>query len=170
MLAFYVLTGRLDFTVGVGLLDIFLRTPLYFFHERAWDKVLYGRTLDGQVESAIRTSLVTARPGEPVSKVIRRMVISDIGASIVVKDEKAIGLITERDILERVTGKGRDPSETFAKDIMSSPVATVEQNMSLIDILRMMQEKRVRRLVVTQDEKITGIVTERRILEALSIG
>ena len=82
MFAFYVLTGRLDFTVGVGLLDIFLRTPLYFFHERAWDKVLYGRTLGGSIESAIRTSPVTSRPGEHVSKVIRRMVISDIRASI----------------------------------------------------------------------------------------
>ena len=47
MLAVYLLTGHLDFTVGVGLLDIFLRTPLYFFHERAWSRAMFGRTLNG---------------------------------------------------------------------------------------------------------------------------
>ena len=167
MLALYVLTGKLDLTVGLGLLDVFLRTPLYFLHERAWDKVLYGRTLRGQVESAIRTSLVTSKPEEPVSKVIQKMVISDIGAVIVVEDEEPIGLITERDILERMMEMGRDPSRTLAKEIMSSPVATVEQDISLTDTLKTMQEKQVRRLVVTENEKIAGIVTERRILEAL---
>jgi len=128
---------------------------------------LFGRILHGKVESAIRTSLVTSKPEEPVSRVIKKMVISDIGAVIVVKNEEPVGLVTERDILERVMDKGRDPSKTSAKNIMSSPVATVKEDMSLTDMLRMMQKKQIRRLVVTEDEKVAGIVTERRILEAL---
>ena len=83
------------------------------------------------------------------------------------KDEEPIGLITERDILERIMEMSRDPSRTFAKDIMSSPVTTVKQDMSLIDMLRMMQEKHIRRLVVAEHERAVGIVTERRILKAL---
>jgi predicted transcriptional regulator len=51
---------------------------------------------------------------------------------------------------------------------MSSPVTSVEQNMPLIEMLKLMREKKVRRLAVTFKGKLTGIITERRILEALT--
>jgi uncharacterized membrane protein len=50
MLAFYVISGHLDLTVGVGLLDIFLRTPLYFFHERIWNGTRFGRLFDRSID------------------------------------------------------------------------------------------------------------------------
>jgi len=50
---------------------------------------------------------------------------------------------------------------------MSSPVATVEYDVPLTDVLMMMREQQIRRLAVTRDGKLSGIVTERRILEAL---
>jgi CBS domain-containing protein len=168
MLVALIITGRLDLTLGIGMLDIFLRTPLYFFHERAWNRIQYGKTLKGAVESAVRVPPVTVSLSETVSNVINGMVVSDIGAVIVVDENGGpAGLVTERDILERVVEANKEPSQTYAKDIMSSPVATVERGESLINTLRIMRDKEIRRLAVTDNGKLVGIITERRLLEAL---
>ena len=163
----YVFTRRLDFTIGVGVGEAILKTLIYFFHERAWDRIAFGRRIIGTVESATRTPPVKALPSETVSSVIQRMVATDIGAVIVADRDKPCGLITEKDVLERVLQAGEDPSTTPAEDIMSSPVATVEYDVPLTHVLMMMREQQIRRLAVTRDGKLSGIVTERRILEAL---
>ena len=62
---------------------------------------------------------------------------------------------------------GKDPAKTSIEEIMSSPLITVEHDKSLTDMLKIMYEKQIRRLAVTHDGKLAGIITERRILEAL---
>ena len=98
---------------------------------------------------------------------IKKMIDFDIGAAIVSKGDDLIGLITERDILDRVLKVGRIPSNIVAKDIMSSPVISTEYSKQLIDMLKEMRSKKVRRLVVTEYGKLKGIITERRIFKAL---
>ncbi|MFO7835166.1 MAG: DUF2061 domain-containing protein [Candidatus Thorarchaeota archaeon] len=43
MTVIFLVTGRLDFTLGVGIADIGIRMPLYFLHERIWNKVNFGK-------------------------------------------------------------------------------------------------------------------------------
>lgn len=167
MFLVHFFTGQLELTVGFGIGDVLLKILFYFAHERVWDKFAYGRTLHGTAESAQRTPPVTASPLETVAGVIQKMVTSDIGAVIVVEDDRPVGLITERDILARIKERARDPSKVFAKNIMSSPVVTVEYDQPLTGMLRMMRAKDIRRLAVTKNGKLKGIVTERRILNAL---
>ena len=95
------------------------------------------------------------------------MITFDIGAVIVSDGNKHYGLVTERDILERVLEASKDPTKTLAKNIMSSPLTTVEYNKSLTDMLKIMHDKQIRRLAVIQEGEAIGIITERRILEAL---
>ena len=77
-------------------------------------------------------------------------------------------MITERDILTRIEERAIDPSKVFAKNIMSSPVVTVEYDHPLTDMLKIMRTHDIRRLAVTKNGKLKGIVTERRILDALA--
>ena len=167
MILVYVFTGELELAAGVGIGDVLLKVLFYFLHERAWNRIAFGRSLVGTIESAMRTPPVTAVPSETVSSVIRKMVSSDIGAVIVADRDRPLGVITERDVLERVLQAGKDPSETLGKDIMSSPVTVVEYGTSLTDVLMMMREQQVRRLAVMEDGELVGVVTERRILDAL---
>jgi CBS domain-containing protein len=163
----YLFTGKMELVAGFGIGDILLKFFFYIIHERAWNKVAFGRTIRGTVESAVRSPPVTASPLETISGIIMKMVSSDIGAVIVVDDNKPLGLITEGDIHERVVNAGKAPSKTFAKEIMSTPVATIRHDESLINMLRMMRDRQIRRLVVTKNGKVAGIITERRILESL---
>jgi len=167
MILVYVFTGEFELAAGVGMGDVLLKVLFYFLHERAWNRIAFGRSLVGTIESAMRTPPVTALPSETVSSVIQKMVNSDIGAVLVTDRNEILGVITERDVLERTLQVGRDPSRTLARDIMSSPVATIEHGTSLTEVLMMMREQQVRRLAVTRGGELAGVVTERRILDAL---
>ncbi len=167
MFLVYLFTGQLELTAGFGISDVVLKMIFYFIHERVWNKIAFGKTLRGTMHSAMRESPLRVPPSETTSGIVQRMITTDIGAVIVVEGDRPIGLITERDILDRVLNASKDPSRTFARDIMSSPVTTVEHNTSLVDALKVMRDRQIRRLGVTQDGKLIGIVTERRILRAL---
>lgn len=163
----YILTGQLELTAGVGIGELALKMIFYFLHERGWNRVTFGRSLRGTIKSVMRSPPITVLPSDSVSNVVQKMITFDIGAVIVSDGDKHYGLVTERDILERVLEASKDPTKTLAKDIMSSPLTTVEYNKSLTDMLKIMHDKQIRRLAVIQEGEAIGIITERRILEAL---
>ena len=91
------------------------------------------------------------------------MVEHNIGSVIVVSDDERIrGIVTERDILERVVVKGKTTEATEVTDAMSSPVLTIDHKASLRDVLKLMRDHNVRRLAVTKAGTLEGQVTERR--------
>ena len=167
MFLVYIFTGKLELSASVGVGDVVLKMMFYFLHERIWDRVPFGRSLGGTVESVMRAPAVTVLPLDVVSNVVQKMITFDIGAVVVSEGDKNLGLITEKDILEKVSNASKNPSETYVKDIMSSPLATIEYSKSLVDVLKIMTDKQIRRLVVTKEGKAVGIVTERRILGTL---
>ena len=167
MVLVYFFTGKLELSAIVGVGDVFLKMMFYFLHERIWDRVSFGRSLGGWVKSVMRAPPVTVMPFDVASNVVQKMITFDIGAVVVSEGDKNLGLITERDILEKVSNANKNPSETYVKDIMSSPLATIDYSKSLVDVLKIMTDKQIRRLVVTKEGKAVGIVTERRILGTL---
>ena len=92
------------------------------------------------------------------------MITEDIGAVIVIEKERPIGIITEKDILDRIVTPGKDVYNTLAKDVMSKPVITIEASSMLKEALELMKKKKIRRLVVMENERLIGLVTERRLL------
>ena len=163
----YVFSGKLELATGIGVGDVVLKLMFYYLHERGWNHITFGRSVVTTIKSAMRRTPVTAPPSDSVSNVVEKMIHFDIGAVIVAEDSTLRGLITEKDVLEKVVAYRKDPAKTLAKDIMSSPLITVDHNNSLTHALEIMREKKIRRLAVTQNQKVIGIITQRRALEAL---
>ena len=168
MLLVYFFTGQWEHMAGFGIGDVVLKLLFYFLHERAWNMTEYGRSLGGKVTSAMRSPPITSLQSDSVRGIIQKMVSFNIGAVIVADAEKPLGIITERDILEWELTASQESEKMAAREIMSSPLTVVEKDTSLIDALKLMRNNHIRRLAVTQEDKIMGIVTERRILEALT--
>jgi CBS domain-containing protein len=124
----------------------------------------FDNILNSPVKMSMRQNPVTVHPEQPVSGLTYMMISEDIGAVVVVEKERPVGIITEKDILDRVLTPGKDVYRTYAKDIMSKPVITIEVNNILKEALTLMQEEKIRRLVVLENNKIVGLVTERRVL------
>ncbi|RPJ32139.1 MAG: CBS domain-containing protein [Nitrosopumilales archaeon] len=99
------------------------------------------------------------------------MSANDIGCVIVVsrtRDRTPVGIITERDIV-RILGKlNPDLFQTPLKMLMSNPIITIEQSASINDAAKLMNNKKIRRLVVVdKDNKMTGILTQKDIFNAI---
>lgn len=92
-----------------------------------------------------------------------RMVQSNIGAVLVVERERPIGIITERDVLERAI-MNKNVYKATAKEVMSQPVISTEADCSVKEALRLMRKHKIRRLAVTENGTLVGLITERRLL------
>jgi len=90
----------------------------------------------------------------------RLMVEKGIGSLIANRDGLPFGIVTERDLMEKIAAEGVDPTKMTVSEVMTAPLTTVDAGSSIIDAARRMVEKRVKRLVVTDQEKIVGIVTQ----------
>jgi CBS domain-containing protein len=75
-----------------------------------------------------------------------------------------VGIITDRDIALKVTMADRIPSEIKAKEIMSSPLITIEPDAPQERACVLMAENGIRRLLVMDDDELVGIISVRNIL------
>ncbi len=105
-----------------------------------------------------------ATPDMDLQKVAKMMADRNVGAIPVVENKdnhKIIGMVTDRDIATRAVAKGKNPAQMTAKDIMSTPVATVNQEDDVEDVARMMEKMMVRRIpVVDANGNICGMVAQ----------
>ena len=85
------------------------------------------------------------------------------GYVIVLQKGKPIGIVTERDLVNKVIAKGRDPSATQITDVMSSPLVTIDPDDDLLKATQVMREQNVRKLVVVRDEIIYGVITDKHV-------
>lgn len=112
-------------------------------------------------------SVMTANPATcgrdaTLQDVARLMKQNDCGQIPVVdQGNKPIGVITDRDIAVRAVAEGKDTRSATAADYMTAPVATVRENSSVEECYRLMEQNRIRRVVVVdQQGNVAGIVAQ----------
>ena len=121
---------------------------------------------DQPVKSVMkRQSVVKAPPDTPVSQAARLMATRNVGAVMVVEDERLLGIFTERDIAYRVVAKGLDARTTPIADVMTAAPDTIEPDQPFGSALLRMHEKGFRHLPVVQEGKVVGIVSARSAMD-----
>ena len=103
--------------------------------------------------------VISVRPGDTVLHAANLMNERGIGGLLVLEGTETAGIFTERDVLRRVVAQGRDPAATRVAEVMSTPVATCEPDLSLEDAAALMTERRIRHLPVRDAGGIAGVVT-----------
>lgn len=84
--------------------------------------------------------------------VAKAMAKNRAGAAIVLKGGKPAGIITERDLLKKVSAKNKKPEDVSAESIMSSPLVTIRAFDSVDTAAEMMSKRRIKRLPVVEDD------------------
>ncbi len=87
-----------------------------------------------------------------------------IGAVVVTAGEHAVGIFTERDILNRIVASGRQPGETSVGEVMTSPMACCRRNTPIEECRSVMTAQRIRHLPVVEEGKLYGLVSSGDIL------
>ena len=92
-----------------------------------------------------------------VQKAAEIMGKNRVGSLLVNRGKEDIGIITERDVMSRVIAEKRDLEEVRVKEVMSKPLVTIDKDTEAEKVIKVMAEKGVGRVLVTEDDKIVGI-------------
>ena len=95
------------------------------------------------------------------------MVERRIGSLIANRDGLPFGILTERDMVEKIVAGAMDPNKVTVADLMTAPLVTIEASAPLMDAARRMIEKQVKRLVVTEHDKIIGIISQTDLVQSM---
>jgi CBS domain-containing protein len=101
----------------------------------------------------------TVTPDSPLVEVIQKMNKFEIGSVVVVQRRRAVGIITERDIMRKIIEPWIDPAIIKAGEIMSTPPITIRDDAPLEEAAEIMMKNRIKKLPVVKNEKVMGIVT-----------
>lgn len=99
-----------------------------------------------------------------VSEAAKIMSTKDVGSILVAKQNKPVGILTERDILKKVTAMDLNPKTTKITQIMTEPLISIPTDAGLEEASKIMLEKRIRRLPVTRGKKIVGMISARSMV------
>jgi len=103
--------------------------------------------------------VITVDENSTVKEAVDIMNEFQIGSLIVLEKGKAIGIVTERDFLRRVIGEGKDAKNTRVGEIMTTPLVVVEPSADLEEAVKLMFQRKIKKLAVVDAKKLVGIVT-----------
>ena len=117
------------------------------------------------VRDIMSSPVITIDEDETSNKAAVSMEKNDLGAVIVTNEAgKSIGIITERDLVIRVIAKNLKPDTIKCKEIMTTPLVTIEPEATISDAARRMTRLDIRRLGVIYKGNLLGIVSSKDIL------
>ena len=112
------------------------------------------------LKEILNRNVITIGPTAPVSEAAYLMMSEDIGALVVVDRERfPLGIITDRDLIISVMAEGKNPEEVIVEEVMTKDLVYVDEDTNILDILSTLSEYSIRRMPVTKDGKLTGIVS-----------
>ncbi len=126
--------------------------------------------------------LSTVRPDEPVTRLVRRgpvtvaptvtlrelsevLVREEVGVALVVRDTKAVGLVSERDVV-RALADGHDVDDDRVEDIMTFAVVAIDSHEAISAAAEQMLDGEIRHLLVSDGDKSLGVISIRDVLSA----
>ncbi|HTF49024.1 MAG TPA: CBS domain-containing protein [Pseudonocardia sp.] len=105
------------------------------------------------------SDVVTISPDTLVSELLSLLVGRNIGAAVVTSDDAVVGIVSERDVVHCIYGRGAQLLATPVSDIMSTNVVTCVPEDEVDNLMRTMTERRIRHLPVVVDGSLIGIVS-----------
>lgn len=99
-----------------------------------------------------------------VAETARFMADKNVGAVPVMKDNRLVGVFSERDVITRVIARGLDPAATVVGDVMTSRIVIAETDESHVACLKKMQQAHCRHLPVVSGSRLLGMVSLRDLL------
>ncbi len=111
----------------------------------------------------------TLTPEVTVREVANKMAKEITDCIVVVRGDKPLGVITERDLVVKILSDGIDPDKVLAKDIMSTALITISPKASMSDAAKLMSEYKIRRLLVVDDSgSLVGLASADDLAKVLA--
>jgi CBS domain-containing protein len=106
-------------------------------------------------------------PDEYVIDALRLMAQKNIGALVVLEDEKLVGILSERDYARKVVLEDKSSKTTPVRDIMSSKVVTVGPSDTMDSCMELMTRYKIRHLPVMVEDRVAGVISIGDVVKAI---
>jgi len=120
-----------------------------------------------EIKEAMQTNIVKVPSTTTITQAAKIMDKNNIGCVLVNDFQRTVGIMTERDILRKVAAQGKRCEEAVVKEIMSSSLITIDLKDTLDKANELMAKHKIRRLVVTENDDIVGIITIRDVAQRM---
>lgn len=114
----------------------------------------------GQVRDIMQKNVITIQEDKSALDAAKLIAEKDISFLVIVKEDKPIGVITERDFVRKIAAEDKNASQIPLAKIMSYKFRWVEPSTDIEDAVQKMLNYNVRRLIVLENEKLAGVITQ----------
>jgi CBS domain-containing protein len=113
-----------------------------------------------KVEDVMVEGVITIDSYATVMKAVSLMNENEIGCLVVTRRGKAVGIVTERDLLTRVIVKSKNPKKTKVREVMTKPLISGQPDMDLEEATKLMFKMKIKKLPVVESEgRLAGLIT-----------
>jgi CBS domain-containing protein len=112
-----------------------------------------------KVEDVMTSEVITIDEHATVKEAAENMDKNEISCLIALRKGRAIGIITERDLLKRIIVEAKNPEKTKVVEVMSSPLEVVAVGTDLEKAMRLMFRKKIKKLPVVDKDSLLGLVS-----------
>lgn len=113
----------------------------------------------------MRPRVITVKPNQTAHEAAKIMKKEDVGSVIVCQGDKPVGIVTREDITNKIAAKDLQASKVSVKNIMSSPVVTIDADADLNEAAKLMTKKGFERLPVVRLNRLVGMLSVREVLK-----
>ena len=113
----------------------------------------------GAILSQKSGEIFSVTPDTTVHDAVAMMDEKNVGALLVMKGDKLVGMLSERDYTRKVMLRGKKSADTKVSEIMSTKLTVAHPNEGVEECLRVMTDKRFRHLPVLDGEKVVGVIS-----------
>jgi CBS domain-containing protein len=121
------------------------------------------------VVSDVMNEIISIEDTAYVYEAAQKMIENKIGSIIVTLNSEPVGIITRSDMIKRVIVAYKDPRENKAGSVMSTPLICIDADASILDVMRYLRDQDINQVLVEDDGKITGIVSEGDLVRAVTL-
>ena len=121
------------------------------------------------VQEIMTKKIETIKHNENVIDACNKFKEQHLGSLVVMENDTIVGIITERDIIERVILDEKNPKQTPVREVMTENVKTIESLKTIEEAVEIMKKNNIKKLPVIYNHIVVGIITEKDITHAIDM-
>lgn len=114
----------------------------------------------GQVRDIMEKNVITIDINETANNAANQMKENDISFLVIIENGKPVGVVSERDFVQKLCINNQNSSNVKISDIMSYKFRWVNPTTKIEDAIQKMLNNNIRRLLILDDEKLVGVITQ----------
>ena len=108
--------------------------------------------------------VLSVSPDTPAQEAAQLMESKHIGSLLIKEGENFIGIVTETDLTRKILARGLKDKNPNVREIMTSPLQTIDCHEPIVDANQLMANKRIRHIAVTENEQVVGMLSVKDLI------